>query len=386
MHGNVIYDPSDKAFTFDGADDMIDIPIPRFMLGDPELTVSIWVRPQTLPSGSWDMYAHVGRNTTNQQVQITYYDGSGGLHIGGYGQNIQISGGYTLNPGSWYHLCMTIQPGAWSTSTKKLYVNGYLVSGQYLNNSGTTNISDDDRSRISFGGLVREDRTIDHGAHCFMSNMKVYDTALTAQEVKILYDMGRMGGKVNPQPLHIDTPVHINAPLYAPGTILNISQFVDSTSRTVSNNNSTIQTGYTTPAVPMKAGSKVKLEFHIPYRQDGGSGWKGGYHWIYFRLNKTVAGVAANTWVFLLTSGYHMDHASSVISNYSNSCYLPLSVPEDFTIEFQHRWRPYENTSEVMYINGGHHINITTDSNLLDLGFAYNNMGWSKYIITEISK
>ena len=177
-----------------------------------------------------------------------------------------------------------------------------------------------------------------------------------------------------------------NGPLYAPGTILNITQFVDEVGRHVANNNSTIQTGYTTPPVHMKAGSKVKLDFHIPWRQDGSSGWRGGYHWIYFRLNKTVAGVAANTWVFLLASGYSMDNGSSVISDYTNSCYLPLSVPEDFTIEFQHRWRPYENTSSIMYINSAHHINITTDANLLKLGFPYNNLGWSKYIITEISK
>ena len=208
MHGNVSYDPSDKAFTFDGVDDMIDIPIPRYMLGDPELTVSIWVKPQTIPSGSWDMYAHVGRNTNSQQIQLTYYDSSGGLHIGGYDQNIQVTGGYTLNSGRWYHLCMTIKPGAWSTSLKKLYVNGYLVSGQYLNGSGTTNISDDDRSRISFGGLVSESRTIEHEAHCFMSNMKVYDTALTAEEVKTLYNMGRLGNTIK-TPLQIEAPVDI---------------------------------------------------------------------------------------------------------------------------------------------------------------------------------
>ena len=197
--------------------------------------------------------------------------------------------------------------------------------------------------------------------------------------------MGRFGNGL--YPLHIDAPVYINGPLYAPGSILNISQFVDDVSRTVTS--STVQqTGYTTPPIHMKAGSKVKLDFIIPWRHDGtnSTAWRGGYHWIYFRLNKTVAGVAANTFVMLLSSGYHMGAGASFIFEYSNSCYLPISVPEDYTIEFQHRFAAYTNTTETYSINSGNYINVSTDANLLKLGFPNNNMGWSKYIITEFSK
>ena len=49
-----------------------------------------------------------------------------------------------------------------------------------------------------------------------VSSIKYYDTALTAQEVKTLYDMGRNGSVANPQPLHIA------APLYAPGVPVQI--------------------------------------------------------------------------------------------------------------------------------------------------------------------
>ena len=38
---------------------------------------------------------------------------------------------------------------------------------------------------------------------------KLYDTALTAEEVKTLYDMGRTGSVANPQPLHISGPVNV---------------------------------------------------------------------------------------------------------------------------------------------------------------------------------
>jgi hypothetical protein len=86
---------------------------------------------------------------------------------------------------------MTVNPGAWSTTTKKLYINGQQITNTYLENSGTTNIPDHPQSRISFGALRGTGDAIDHETHCKMSNMKVYDTVLTAQEVKTLYDMGR---------------------------------------------------------------------------------------------------------------------------------------------------------------------------------------------------
>jgi hypothetical protein len=192
MYGNTKYNATEKAFEFDGTDDMLDIPVPRHMLGDPEATVSIWVKPTLLATAGsdWDMFAHVGRNVANAQFQLTY-NGSLKFHLGGYGQNLRITGDYPLTVGTWYHLCMTVNPGAWSTTTKKLYINGQQITNTYMELSGTTNIPDHQQSRISFGALRGTGGAIDHESHCKMSNMKVYDTALTSEEVKTLYDMGR---------------------------------------------------------------------------------------------------------------------------------------------------------------------------------------------------
>ena len=81
-----------------------------------------------------------------------------------------------------------------------------------------------------------------------------------------------------------------------------------------------------------------------------------------------------------------MVNGASAILTYVNNVYLPLSVPEDFTICFQHRFKAYDLVSTPFRINTSHNINGATDANLLKLGFPKNNMGWSKYIITEISK
>ena len=68
-------------------------------------------------------------------------------------------------------------------------------------------------NKITFG-----DNSLYTGSSDFngsISQFKLYDTALTADEVKRLYDMGRLGNV-------IAQPVHIAAPLYAPGTIVQV--------------------------------------------------------------------------------------------------------------------------------------------------------------------
>ena len=54
-----------------------------------------------------------------------------------------------------------------------------------------------------------------------ISNFKLYDTALTAEEVKTLYDMGRTGSVANPQPLHIAAPLDVRGDTNIDGRIFN---------------------------------------------------------------------------------------------------------------------------------------------------------------------
>ena len=175
---------------------MLDVPLPSHMLGDPELTFSMWIKGETFSTSNtnWDLFGMVGRNVDNEQVQLTYNPSGGNFYIGGYGQNIQVTGNYTFYVDTWYHICMVIEPRAWSTTTKKLYVNGKQLTNTYLANSGTTAISNHEKSRI-YIGATRDHRTdndtIQHEGNFWMSNAKVYDVALTNDEVRVLHDMGR---------------------------------------------------------------------------------------------------------------------------------------------------------------------------------------------------
>jgi hypothetical protein len=75
--------------------------------------------------------------------------------------------------------------GNWDTTNTEIYVNGVkeTITG------GTTSVLNLTGTQITFG-----DSTLYDGAADFrgsISNFKLYDTALTAEEVKTLYDMGR---------------------------------------------------------------------------------------------------------------------------------------------------------------------------------------------------
>jgi hypothetical protein len=378
MHGNAEYDASEKAFRLDGTSGTYMSGTQNLGTGTPAHTITGWFK-QVVSLNNWTYVMFIGTSANGQQS---------GMLVSNTGQivfdifNTRIDTTVDVVDGRWYHFAGVFKGGTstWDNASTDLYINGQL-EGSAAPDSGTQYSFNLTGNGIQFGSSTNFNRYFNGS----ISNFKLYDTALTASEVKTLYDMGRTG-RVVPKTLQIDTPVQINAPLYAPGTIVNVSQFVDTDDYSQASDNTNFTTTLTTPEISMKAGSKVHLHVCIPWRHDYEAGWSGGYHLIYFRLNKTVSGVAASTWVMLSNSGYHMDYGSSVIGEYTNSYYLPLSVNEDFTIQFEHRYRPYTEVANAFRINQSHHLDNYVDANLLKLGFQANNMGYLKFIVTEISK
>ncbi len=109
-----------------------------------------------------------------------------------------------------YHVALTYEGSTVTTTTKKLYING-------VQQTNTTTLSEGSATNFTDTIVCLGEYTGGSGeVNGSISNFKLYDTALTAQEVKTLYDMGRNGSVANPQPLHIA------APLYAPGVPVQI--------------------------------------------------------------------------------------------------------------------------------------------------------------------
>ena len=96
--------------------------------------------------------------------------------------------------GIWHHFTGVFKGGTstWDNASTDLYINGQLEGSAVPEDSVTFNLTG---NGIQFGTSTSSPFRYFNGS---ISNFKLYDTALTAEEVKTLYDMGRCdeGGHV----------------------------------------------------------------------------------------------------------------------------------------------------------------------------------------------
>ena len=221
MYNGASYDATQKALVFDGTDDYINVRHLRNVeYGDIPYAISIWLKPASGTTTDWRAFFAMGIADRN------------GTHNNGlsWGNNIgdEISMYYPSN--STYY---TVQNGGGSLSTATGLIHAgkwdHVVSQydgkrRYIYVNGNLEATDD-----TFTGMnlppdmvlnIGRNTNTENGsefADFSMSNFKWWlGASLTPEEVKTLYDMGRNGSVVKPQPLHIA------APLYAPGTICQV--------------------------------------------------------------------------------------------------------------------------------------------------------------------
>jgi hypothetical protein len=129
-----------------------------------------------------------------------------------------------------------------------------------------------------------------------ISQFKLYDCALTAEEVKTLYDMGRTGSVANPQPLHIA------APLYSPGLPV---QCISDTVHDMVVYASAAEY-YLTPLeiqiTPKFSNSKIQLQWTINYEATEHSGFRIYRDSTLIGYNKNTS--SSSTWNTIAVSPY----------------------------------------------------------------------------------
>lgn len=166
------------AYEFDGVDDYIDcvdISIPN------TLSLSLWVNPNTTNTTS-DGQCFFGKNTSS----------GGNIFLFGYwynGYNITLNGNTQLlavgqqTSGTWNHLVLVVEDKGNSTVDLSLYRNSVLLESKNLaktitDSAGTTQIGmeyDGSSKTDFFDGKIQD--------------VRIYNRALSPEEVKILYDM-----------------------------------------------------------------------------------------------------------------------------------------------------------------------------------------------------
>jgi hypothetical protein len=206
FYGGASYSANEKALVFDGDADYVESP-PLGWSGAQPHSVSVWIKldQMTNPNSTsiQNAWTIVHGGTTNRVSHLHIF--TSGVIEWAFNGNNATTGTGQIQAGSWYHIVCVYNGGAGNaTISRRMWINGQEKSWNSLGSSSTLNLEPEATFAL---GYNKQLNNYDHDGS--VSNAKLYDTALTASEVKTLYDMGRTGSVANPQPLHISGPVNV---------------------------------------------------------------------------------------------------------------------------------------------------------------------------------
>ncbi len=190
FNGGAYYSAADKAFSFDGTDDIIYNGGIGNWSDNISHTFSFWFKCESVNASNYggglvNVYNTV--STTNHYSAFSFETGSSG-YINFYHFSNDFSYSYPFELNTWYHVA-GVYSG--SSTTQKVYVDGVdLGPGTAAPGSDTSGLLLGTNPKLSLGGdYGRSDYYFDGQ----ISNFKLYNVALEPSEVQKLYRLGRTG-------------------------------------------------------------------------------------------------------------------------------------------------------------------------------------------------
>jgi hypothetical protein len=182
-----VYDTTERALTFDGVDDIITSNISPSITGQFVHSFSVWLNFTAL-EGSYDYPIFIGSiGTLNQTSILRASAGSIGPSFGS-GYNIFTS--FVPNTNQWYHMVVVYRGGAVNGTNVDYYIDG-VKKTTTGGSTGTLNIGG---NTLSLGDNPPGGSNPFKGS---ISNFKLWNVALTAEEVAMEYALGRTGKSIN---------------------------------------------------------------------------------------------------------------------------------------------------------------------------------------------
>jgi hypothetical protein len=260
------YDASEKALVFDGTNDYVfqnDVHLKTGAGG--MYSASVWVRNRA-STGLQTVYS-IG--TYAQLTTSTLYVQDASLHVVFYASDLDVT--YTIPKSTWTNIVVTHGGGATSTTTK-MYINGVDVG---LAETSGTNYP---LSTVNFPSPCNlflgknSDNTV-YGGPMDLSNFKLWDTELSADDAKRLYDMGRCDEGhhvVNFSKTRVgiglgdgEAPraaLDVRGDLYAHGSVVQVVQGVKS-DFTATNSLTFVDSGLEVTITPKSNSSKILISY-----------------------------------------------------------------------------------------------------------------------------
>ena len=190
FYNGASYDATDKALVFDGTSNdqfVHTLKNGRSESGNIDYSVSLWFNPTTVNVSRWRAVFAIGvldrtQPTDNDGDEVTLFvrNGSDVLHLQNGGSSVDTTD--TVKPGQWVHIVVT-----YDGTNRKIYLDGSLSVS-----NGYSSINFPKEMLIRLAQSIPNNGEQDEYMDCKISNFKAwFGAALTAEEVKTLYDMGR---------------------------------------------------------------------------------------------------------------------------------------------------------------------------------------------------
>jgi hypothetical protein len=177
------YDAVEKVLTFNGASTSgVSIGGATGVGGDKPFSIGLWFKTNQNPV-STDVLTYIGGNETSRET-VTLTFSTTQIKTEFYGQSMGVNPSGGISVGTWYHVVATYPGGG--HHNVNIHVNGVKLSQTNYGSSSTALIPEN--ADIFIGKYFN---TNNSGFNGSISQFKLYDTTLTAEEVKTLYDMGR---------------------------------------------------------------------------------------------------------------------------------------------------------------------------------------------------
>jgi hypothetical protein len=195
MYGTAAYNSTSKDLYFDGNSDFIETDLGKEVFKNSSIhTTSLWVKMNHHDASQQILFS-LGQGTGANLGHVNlYYTDNFGLRLSFEQHDYRL--GEVVPIGQWVHVAYTYDGTTWQNTTTptnvNIYINGVKVgiTSVYEIAGGGGSALDLSVAQLALGA-ASTNATGRYYTDADLSQFKLYDTVLTAEEVKTLYDMGR---------------------------------------------------------------------------------------------------------------------------------------------------------------------------------------------------
>lgn len=161
-------------YSFDGVDDLIEASNSEALNQTESFSLSVWIKPFSFPSISTILAK--GRSTTWFQTNYVLGLISNKIRFKGtFSNNIELDSQIVLIANSWYNIICTYDN---DLKASRIFINSIKDNNERLNGKTPTSVNEPLFIGVqdgAFNGLIQD--------------VRIYNRALSAEEIKILYEL-----------------------------------------------------------------------------------------------------------------------------------------------------------------------------------------------------